>query len=759
MGEILRKQVSGGHDGNFATRERAAGIPDESVAALARTIGIDAAEIVQRRAFLAFDENDVRLLTEMRARWTGATKFVDRFYDYLVASDEIRSLLPDGASLERLKRAQVAYFDTLTAGDYGYDYALSRLRAGVAYRRTGLDPKWYLGAYSHYLCGMLPELWKFLGDDPGRFLATCIALLKVVFLDMGLASDTYVQTERRTILGLRRYAGEIIASLPNGLAVVDVDLSVLTVNDVFRSLSGLSPDAELAGLPIDAWIPIDGLREQALALIRAEGAACTVEGLAGDRWLRVTLRGIRLGEEEQEERLLVMAEDITEQRSHAQRIEELAFHDSLTGLPNRALFMERLEEALGSASQQTESFAVLYMDLDRFKEINDTRGHMVGNRVLREIAGRFSDTLRARDAVARLGGDEFALVATGTDRSGAAQIAARLQGALGEPLAAMEKAFSVGISIGIAMYPEHGRSADELYKHADIAMYRAKAAGGGYRFYHHEMGIGLDTGIAFAQRLAHAIRTGTLELYYQPQVSLRTGALTGAEALLRWSNGEGGWVSPAEFIPVAEERGMMGELGLWVIQAACSQLSAWRHAGLSLPGRLAFNVSAQQFEDVDLAVKIVSIVDAAGLAPTDFEIELTEGGLMKNVDESARILEVLKAAGFTFALDDFGSGYSSLTHLQRMPVDRIKIDISFVRDMLAGPRQRTMVAAIIGLARALGIQVLAEGAEQEGQVRTLRELGCDDVQGYWFGHPVPADEFARDWLRVCEDAELMGTTR
>lgn len=735
-------------------------IPDESVAALARTIGIDAAEIGRRRAFLAFDESDVRLLTELRARWTGAANFVDRFYEHLVASDEIRSFLPDGASLERLKQAQAAYFDTLTAGDYGCNYVLSRLRVGATHRRIGLDPKWYLGAYSHYLNGLLPELWALLGDDPGRFLATCIALLKVVFLDMGLAFDTYVQADRRAILGLRRYAGDIIASLPGGLAVVDADLSVLTANDAFRILSGLSPGAELTGRPIDALIPIDGLRRQAQVLICAEATTCAVEGALGDRWLRVTLTGIRLAEEEEEEeeRLLVMTEDITEQRSHAQRIEQLAFHDSLTGLPNRALFMERLEQALCSASQRGESFAVLYMDLDRFKEINDTRGHVVGNHVLREIAGRFRDVLREQETVARLGGDEFALVATGTERPGAAQIAGRLQRALGEPLAAIGKAFTVGISIGIAMYPEHGASADELYKHADIAMYRAKAAGGGYRFYEHAMGIGLDARMQLAQSLAQAVRTGALELYYQPQVSLRTGALTGAEALLRWRNGEDGWVSPAEFLPVAEERGVMGALGLWVIHAACDQLSAWRRAGLSLPGRLAFNVSAQQFEDVDIALKIVSIVNAAGLAPADFEIELTEGGLMKNVDESVRILEILKAAGFTLALDDFGSGYSSLSHLQRLPVDRLKIDLSFVRDMLAGPRQRTMVAVIIGMARALGIQVLAEGAEREEQVEALRELDCDDVQGYWCGHPVPADEFARQWLQVREDAGLSGTT-
>ncbi|MEJ0045634.1 MAG: protoglobin domain-containing protein [Rhodospirillales bacterium] len=379
-------------------------LSNEAVAALARTIGIDAAEIERRKVFLGFDETDVRLLTDLRARWPKAERFVDNFYERLVSIDEVHDFIPDAASLERLKRAQAAYFDTLTAGDYGDDYVISRLRVGTTHRRIGLDPKWYLGAYSQYLIGLLPELWELFGDDPPRFIATCSALQKIVFLDMGLAFDTYVQADRRAILGLRRYAGDIIASLPNGLAVADADLAVLTANNAFCTMFGLPSGAEVEGRSLGTIVPLEGISDRATAILDGRATSFSMDGAFGEKWLRVTVTGIRLAEEEEEEeRLLVIAEDVTEQQTHAVRVEQLAFHDSLTGLPNRALFMDRLQEALLAAERHGESFVVLYMDLDRFKEINDTQGHIVGNQVLVEIARRFRGALRVDEMVARHG--------------------------------------------------------------------------------------------------------------------------------------------------------------------------------------------------------------------------------------------------------------------------------------------------------------------------------------------------------------------
>ena len=292
-------------------------------------------------------------------------------------------------------------------------------------------------------------------------------------------------------------------------------------------------------------------------------------------------------------------------------------------------------------------------------------------------------------------------------------------------------------------------------KQADIAMYQAKATRSGYCIYRPEMSAGIAERMQLAQDLSHAISASELQLYYQPQVNLRTGALVGAEALLRWHNPERGWVSPAEFIPLAEERHMMGTLGTWVIRQACAQLQAWQQAGWHFPGRLAVNVAPQQLEDADIARKILSIVDAAGLAPRQLEIELTENGLMKNIEESIQTMETLRRAGITIALDDFGTGHSSLAYLQRLPVDKLKIDISFVREMLAGKSSRTIVAIIVNMAQNFGITALAEGVETQEQVRTLHELKCDEVQGYYFGRPEPAALFAQKWLATLADEPLL----
>lgn len=722
-------------------------LPDEAMEALVRTIGVDGEGIAQRRALLALDAGEVQLLGALQTHWPGAGACVERFYDRLTRQTGATGAGVDRAALERLKRAHLAYFDALAAGDYAHDHVPERLRLGVLQRQLGFEPQWYLGICSEYLCSVWHELADLFPGDLPRLLATCSALHKVITLDAGLVFDAYLHADRRIVLGLRGYADDIIACLPNGLAVTDADLGVITANETFHRLFGARGDAGTGGRRLDAIVPLPGLTDHARAILGGHAMSASMDGRFGDKWLRLRLTAIRLVEQDEEEkRLLVIADDITEQKAHAARVEQLAFYDSLTGLPNRALFMERLAGTLAGAVKENGSFAVLFMDLDRFKEINDTQGHVIGNHVLEEVGDRFRGALRAGELVARLGGDEFAMLVPDTGRRAATEIAGRLVTLLAEPLAAVERTFALGISVGIAVFPDDGRTADELIKRADIAMYRAKAEGVGYRLYRPEMSEGLDARVQLARSLSRAIEDRKLELHYQPQLDLRTGELIGAEALLRWHDAELGQVSPAEFIPVAEERGMMHALGGWVIETACNQLKAWERAGLGLPGRLAFNLSAQQLEDADIARKILQAVQAAGLKPTSFEIELTESGLMKNVDTSIAIMETLKASGFTFALDDFGSGYSSLSYLQRLPVDRLKIDTSFVHEMLAGSRQRTIVSIIISMARSLGLRALAEGVETQAQVDTLLELGCTEVQGYWFGRPAPANVFAEKWL-------------
>ncbi|MDX2300569.1 MAG: PAS domain S-box protein, partial [Xanthomonadaceae bacterium] len=446
-------------------------------------------------------------------------------------------------------------------------------------------------------------------------------------------------------------------------------------------------------------------------------------------------------------RIRVMA-DISEQKFQAARIEQLAFYDSLTGLPNRALFLDRLEQTLEAARRHGQHGALLFLDLDRFKEINDSQGHAVGDEALVEVARRFVAVSRKEETLARLGGDEFVLIAEGARQAPAALIAERMLRVLAEPLPIAGTTLALAASIGIALYPEDGDSVEDLIKHADIAMYRAKGEGGGFRFYQPVMGESLRKRLSLARRLEHALDDGSLQLHYQPKVSLSTHRPSGAEALLRWHDPELGWVSPSEFIPLAEERGMIGVLGEWVFGEACRQLAAWQVEGHGMVGRLAINLSALQLQSPSIVDALVSQVANAGLDTHAFELELTESSMMADPEGAIVTMDALHRAGFSLAVDDFGTGYSSLVYLKRFAADNIKIDISFVRDMLSDRNDAAIVSTIIAMARNLGLRTTAEGVETAQQAQALLELGCDFAQGYYFGHPEPADTFARRWLRA-----------
>jgi diguanylate cyclase (GGDEF)-like protein/PAS domain S-box-containing protein len=473
-----------------------------------------------------------------------------------------------------------------------------------------------------------------------------------------------------------------------------------------------------------------------LEQVNRDGGQLTVEG----HWTLVR------DEHNQPKSILAINTDITERKATDAKIRSLALYDTLTGLPNRTLFADRLTQALATYERSGRGLALLFMDLNRFKEINDTQGHGVGDQVLIKVARRFCAALRENETLARLAGDEFVVIAEGADAQAAALIADRLERSLDEPIATRGHTFPVGLSIGIAACPDDGVTMEDLLKRADIAMYRAKAPGGGHVFYQPEMSVGLAERMALAQELARAMAENRLQLYFQPQVDIGSGALIGAEALLRWHDPQRGWVSPAVFVPIAEARGMICALGKWVLRAACAQMKAWREAGLRFPGRLSVNLAAQQLEEQDIAQSVQAIVDDAGLAPGCIGLELTESGLMANVEHAIEVMGVLKAAGFSISIDDFGTGYSSLAYLKRLPADKLKIDISFVRDMLSDRHDYSIVTTIIGISRNLGLEVIAEGVEQQAQADALRELGCEQAQGYLFGQPEPAQEFARQWL-------------
>jgi diguanylate cyclase (GGDEF)-like protein/PAS domain S-box-containing protein len=433
--------------------------------------------------------------------------------------------------------------------------------------------------------------------------------------------------------------------------------------------------------------------------------------------------------------------DVTETALAERKVHELARFDSLTGLPNRNMFLGELERVLVRARRRSQAFSVCFIDLDRFKTINDTLGHDAGDELLRVMAGRLRGALRETDLVARLGGDEFVVLLEGTSApAGLTAVSRKLLAAIGEPLTLSGCACMVTGSIGIARYPTDGEDAATLLKQADAAMYLAKERGkNNVQFYTAELAEEAARQFAVESELRLALVRGELVLHYQPKVDVATGAMVGVEALVRWIHPQRGLVPPVEFIPLAEERGLIVPIGRWVIQAACRQLRDWRVAGL-VPPKVAVNLSARQFTSESLVEDLVDSMALYGVAPRELEVELTESALMAEPERAAAVLHRLHAIGVGISIDDFGTGYSSLSYLKRFRVDALKIDRSFVRGLPLDPGDIAITQAVVAMAHSLGLRVVAEGVETAPQLELLRELGCDQAQGYLLGRPMAARE-------------------
>jgi diguanylate cyclase (GGDEF)-like protein len=445
----------------------------------------------------------------------------------------------------------------------------------------------------------------------------------------------------------------------------------------------------------------------------------------------------------------LLGEQERERAAQEERIRHQAYHDALTGLPNRASFTEHLETAMRRAKRAAWPLALLFLDLDLFKRVNDSLGHDAGDRLLRVAAERIRRAVREADLLFRMGGDEFTVLledVRGPEE--AAMVAGRVLEAIAEPLQVQHHEISVSASIGIALYPRDDTVGERLLKSADTAMYRAKELGRNrYAFFAREMNERVESQIMIEAALRRALKHDEFVLHFQPRVSAATGRATGAEALLRWRHPEWGLVEPARFVPLLEETGMIVPVGAWVLAEACRQAKAWQAAGLP-PLRVSVNLSSRQFRSETLSEAVSEALRASGLAPQHLELELTESLLVENVEHAMGVMGRLKAIGAAISIDDFGTGYSSLGYLKRFPIDGLKIDKSFVRDIATSPKDAAIVKTISALARALGIGLVAEGVEEPWQVGFLRTQYCTEMQGYFFSRPLTVDALAEGLSRV-----------
>ena len=450
-------------------------------------------------------------------------------------------------------------------------------------------------------------------------------------------------------------------------------------------------------------------------------------------WLHIVAAGNDAGGPVQ---YIAMFYDVGHFANAKDRLYELANHDSLTGLPNRALCKDRLQQAIAQARRTNGSVGVLFIDLDRFKEINDTLGHATGDQLLMDFSWRLVHAIRDTDTAARLGGDEFVVIAPGLAREDDIRVVAnKIIQSLGEPFVIDGRDLYVGASVGVAVYPTHGKSGDDLLRQADAAMYAAKGGGGNACYFfddslehHREQRLDMDAA------LRRALPQGQLRLVYQPQVAAANGRLVGVEALLRWDRPGHGLVSPDLFIPLAEETGLILSIGEWVLRTACMQLAAWRDEGLP-PLRMAVNVTARQLNDVDFARRVLALLEETGIPAEQLELEITESHLMENLHTGLANLIRLRECGVAVAVDDFGTGYSSLGRVRSLPIDRIKIDKSFVVDLNTNADSYAVAHAIIAMANAMRLEVIAEGVEHADQASLLAGIRCHEFQGYLYGRP------------------------
>jgi len=583
---------------------------------------------------------------------------------------------------------------------------------------------------------------KTIISDQDEHALTCIPSVAAEF------EQRFCVTLPQAMVGIQLFA-KIFDTISEGVIVSDANNNIEFVNPAFTRITGYNSTEVLGKNPRMLY---SGMMEEPLYrfIWHAINETGSFQGEMINRrkngenyveWLNINTLKNELGAVSY---YITTFSDISDRKIAEDRMAYMAQHDVLTDLPNRVLLQDQLTAAITHAGQVQCKVAVMLLDIDHFKMVNDTLGHLVGDKLLQEAANRVREATREGDTVSRQGGDEFLIMLPNISDSHVLDtIALELLSTVAAPYLIDDNEIEVTTSIGISVYPEHGEEGNTLIKHADAAMYHAKKNGrNNYQFFTQEMNRHAMERMAIEKKLRYALERNEFSLHYQPQVDLQSGQIIGAESLLRWNNPESGMISPGVFIPIAEANGLIVSIGEWVLYEACRQNQAWRDLGFPEIS-MAVNLSAVQFRQKNLGEVIVGALHQSGLHPSGLELEITEGTVMQDTEAAISLLRVFKDFGVNLSMDDFGTGYSSLSYLKRFPINKLKIDQSFVRDATIDMDDAAIASTIISMGRNLKLKVIAEGVETADQLTFLKEQGCDEMQGYYFSRPVPADKFIR----------------
>lgn len=688
----------------------------------------------------------------------GAAGFAQDYYDFLFDNPAMAEMLyayeRDGGDVGDLVRSQLQHMLQLLAAEHDGGSAPGGQRHFI----KGMKPIWVMGAYRLYLNHLQNLIEGSAGIAPEDRRALEAALVKRVFLDLGLmlqghwdASRLRLEAEREDAETEHAHIEDLLANTSQYLWSYDTRAQeLLYVSPPLRALCNSdAPDP----IPCFEHVHADD-RERVTAAWQSALEGETVEVRArvrllqadGDRWCSLRFQPAGSGRR-RTQRIDGLLVDITETQNALDVLEHQATTDELTGLANRTLWYDRVNQALSTLRrEEAREVVLMLLDLDHFKLVNDELGHAAGDEVLRQVAQRLKTALRDSDTLARLGGDEFAILmpaVPGGERAGE-RVAAKVLGCFEQPFHVAERELFMNASIGIAVSPDHGENVEILLSHADIAMYRAKRSDGHYSFYT-DGGTSGTRQLQFSGQLRDALDRNEFELHYQPKLQLHDRQVCGVEALLRWQHPQHGLVRPGQFLPVAEQIGLMTPITSWVLVTALRQCRIWQEAGMHVP--VSVNVSARDFQNPRLLERIRWALDTVDVNGECLEIEITEDTLMADLERGAEVLDRLRGLGVTVAIDDFGTGYSSLAYLKRLAINTLKIDKSFLTDMVRDGHDAMIVRSIIDLGHNLGFRLVAEGVEDEQACTLLAELGCDAVQGYHVSRPLP-DAVFTDWLRA-----------